>query len=146
MKKRLVPSATGRNRQSFSIYLTLNMFQPLLLLLAARFLAVTKAAPAATALPVVDLGYSLHEASSFNVGPSKESSFVSTELSTSRPGEHTTSRIFAMQSLRLETSDFVPLYLLRVATDPLTAVWWERSVLRPTRHGYSPRSNLCQLT
>ncbi|KAI4232677.1 MAG: hypothetical protein LQ349_004866 [Xanthoria aureola] len=42
------------------------MFQPLLLLLAARFLAVTQAAPAATALPIVDLAYSLHQASSFN--------------------------------------------------------------------------------
>ncbi|KAL8674755.1 MAG: hypothetical protein Q9168_000839 [Polycauliona sp. 1 TL-2023] len=43
------------------------MFKHILFLLAACLLYITNAAPAATALPTVDLGYSLHQASSFNV-------------------------------------------------------------------------------
>ncbi|KAL8849807.1 MAG: hypothetical protein Q9221_005223 [Calogaya cf. arnoldii] len=42
------------------------MFPTLLLLLSACVLGITQAAPTATALPTVDLGYSLHQASSFN--------------------------------------------------------------------------------
>lgn len=94
-----------------------------LVLLVAYVPDIMQAAPTATQLPIVDLGYSLHQASSFNVSYWKEFGFVFLlNPLTSRPGERTTSPIFAMPSPRLQTSGFVPQCRLRVSTDPLIKV------------------------
>ena len=47
-----------------------------LVLLVAYVSGIAQAAPTATELPIVDLGYSLHQASSFNVSYWKEFAFV----------------------------------------------------------------------